>query len=68
MFGAVYKQERGIQAKMRAIQELTNHMPVANELEREKVDITNQNKEANTGHLKQCPLFFLLKVNKKTQT
>ena len=64
MFGVVYKQERYIQAKMRDIQELTNHRPVANELERAKVDIANQNKEANTGHLKQCPLFLLSKLDK----
>ena len=68
MSGVVYKQERYIQAKMRDIQELTNHRPVANELERAKVDIANQNKEANTGHLKQCPLFLFLlltRLNKK---
>ena len=72
MSGVVYKQRRYIQAKIGDIQELTNHRPVANELERAKVDIANQNKEANTGHLKQCPLFLLSKLDKssfkKTQT
>ena len=67
LFGAVYKRERDIQAKMRDIQELTNHRPVANELQRAKVDIANQNKEANTGHLKQCPLFSLSKMNNKSE-
>ena len=67
VLGAVYEQRRGIQANKRYIQELTNHRPVANELQRAKVDIANQNKEANTGHLKQCPLFSLSKMNNKSE-